>query len=483
MMEKLDKLVDLYVSYAGTGPVSSEPLPVSGSNRKYFRLTGKDGKSVIGTSGESSVENRVFVETDRHLASKGVRVPEIYAVSGDFSVYLQEDLGNESLFDAVSSGRLHGEYGENEAALLETAVRKLPLIGVKGAEGFDFSACTGGSGFGRKNIFYDLNYFKYCFLKLTGAVFDENRLEDDFEALADRLLQADCRYFVYRDFQSRNIMLEGDRPCFIDFQGARKGPLEYDLASFVWQARAGYPDDLRKRLVNAYLDELSGLLQVDRTVFMARLRVFVFFRMLQVLGAYGYRGIFEGKRHFKSSIPYALKNMHGLFAPEFLGCPVESLRKVDGGDLEGAVPYIRELMSSSYWKAACLEVEIYSFSYKKGLPADRSGNGGGYVFDCRGILNPGRFEQYASLDGRDEAVARFIEEKTEMPVFLENVFSLIDMHVETFMARGFEHLFVAFGCTGGRHRSVYCAERLASHLEEKYGVRIRLVHREMEALG
>lgn len=480
-MDELEKLKNLYSRWAGKAPVSCERLPGAGSGRKYFRLAGENGVSAIGTVGESADENRVFIAMASHLRAKGLRVPEIYAVSEDFSVYLQEDLGDMSLFGFLSHGRTSGKYGAEETGLLENSIRRLPAIAVKGAEGFDFAMDCLYPAFGRRTVFYDLNYFKYCFLKLKNMVFDENRLEDDFEALAGQLLAADGKYFMYRDFQARNVMLKDGCPYFIDFQGARPGPLEYDVASFVWQSKAGYGEELRKSLVDAYIEELGKLIPADRMVFIARLRVFVFFRMLQVLGAYGYRGLYERKPHFMTSIPYALDNIESLFSETFLGHDTGELRKIPGGDLEGAVPYLRGLLHSLWHSGALLEVEIYSFSYKKGIPEDGSGNGGGYVFDCRGILNPGRFEEYAALDGRDGAVARFIEEKTEMPVFLENVFNIVDMHVETFISRGFCHLFVAFGCTGGRHRSVYCAERLAAHLAGKYGVRIRLVHREMEA--
>ncbi len=480
-MEDTERLEELYVKYAGMAPVRCTLLAGAGSNRKYYEMSSGDGKTVIGTVGEDEDENRAFFAIAAHLRSKGIDVPQIMAVSDDGLCYIQQDLGRKSLYDAVSAGRSSGRYSDEEERAIEAAVGCLPEIAVRGAEGFDFDGTCLYPGFCRRTVFYDLNYFKYCFLKLDDVPFDENRLEDDFESLTGLLLEADCDYFMYRDFQSRNIMMSGGRPFFIDFQGARKGPLEYDLASFVWQAKAGYGEELRRRLVGTYLDKLSQMLHVERKEFVARLRTFVLFRMLQVLGAYGYRGLHEGKKHFRSSIPYALKNVSELFSGDFLGYPSDELRAVPGGDLEAAVPYLSGLIRSLYAKGSCLEVEICSFSYKKGLPQDRSGNGGGYIFDCRGILNPGRFEQYKSLDGRDEAVARFIEERTAMPAFLDNVFPIVDMHVSDFISRGFEHLFVAFGCTGGRHRSVYCAEKLASYLSARYPVRIKLVHREMEA--
>ena len=299
-MDELEKLKNLYSRWAGKATVSCERLPGAGSERKYFRLVGENGVSAIGTVGESADENRVFIAMASHLRAKGIRVPEIYAVSEDFSVYLQEDLGDMSLFGFLSHGRASGKYGAEEAGLLENSIRRLPAIAVKGAEGFDFARDCLYPGFGRRTVFYDLNYFKYCFLKLKNMVFDENRLEDDFEALAGQLLAADGKYFMYRDFQARNVMLKDGCSYFIDFQGARPGPLEYDVASFVWQSKAGYGEELRKRLVDAYIEELGKLIPADRMVFIARLRVFVFFRMLQVLGAYGYRGLYE-RNGYKSA--------------------------------------------------------------------------------------------------------------------------------------------------------------------------------------
>ena len=489
-MDGLNDLEVLFRHLRGKSPDRVEKITGSGSNRKYFRMIDCSGEAFVGVIGEDPAENKAFVGIASHLSSKGIPVPEVMAVSDDCKVYIQEDLGRTSLYDAVASGRKTGEYSETEAALLEKAVRYLPAIAVTGADGFDFGRHCFSRPFDKRSVYYDLNYFKYCFLKLEGIPFDEDRLEDDFGRLSALLLSSRCDYFMYRDFQSRNVMLKAGEPYFIDFQGARRGPAEYDLASFVWQARASYGNELRKRLVNAYLEEMSRYEEVDRECFAARLRTFVFFRMLQVLGAYGYRGLYERKEHFLQSIPFALENVRTLFDDSFSGYPVSSLRQHEGGDLEGAVPYLagllcRKVSFPDSAAPACLEVEITSFSYKNGVPQDKSGNGGGYVFDCRGILNPGRYEEYASLDGRDVPVAEFLEKKTRMPAFLENVFSIVDMHVENFLSRDFRHLFVAFGCTGGRHRSVYCAEKLAAHIAGKYvrdrksPIKILLKHREM----
>lgn len=471
----MDGIISLFEQYTGNRCQDCVPLPKSGSNRKYFRLTDATGFSAIGTEGEDVSENRSFIALSEHLASKGIAVPRILAVDRDCTSYIQTDLGDTSLYDMLALSRKSGRYGEGDRELLRKVICCLPAIAVKGAEGYDFgSAC-----FDRRSVFFDLNYFKYSYLKLTGAVFDERRLEDDFCTLADMLLSADGNFFLYRDFQARNVMICDGMPYFIDYQGARRGPLQYDLASFVWQARAGYDEDLKRSLVDAYLDTLSEFADVERLRFKAVLRVFVLFRTLQVLGAYGYRGLFERKEHFMESIPFALRNLRSVLDKDFLGVPVSDLDACEDCDIEGRLPYLCSLIEAITPEKSALVVDVCSFSYKKGLPEDPSGNGGGYVFDCRGILNPGRYEEYRQLDGRDREVIEFLEGRTSVARFLEGAFVMADMHIEDFISRGFTHLSISFGCTGGQHRSVYCAERMAVHIRDRYGVRVHLVHREM----
>lgn len=466
----MEKLKDLFESYTGQRATDVEELTSSGSNRRYFRLKGGN-ISIIGVVGTNKDENNAFIKLSRHFVEKGIRVPKVLAVSDDQMRYVQEDLGDDQLYKLVSHGRESGEYSSYESHLLCQALEALPKIQFKGAEGLDWSVCYPEPAFSERMIMFDLNYFKYCFLKATGLEFNEVRLQEDFERLRDDLMSDMGETFMCRDFQSRNVMVKDGEPYFIDFQGGRKGPIYYDVASFVWQARARYPETLRKEMVQTYLKSLKGYMPVDEDVFYERLRLFILFRSLQVLGAYGFRGYFEKKPHFLASVPFALGNLRKL-----LQKPFESY------------PYLNSILSklttmsqfNNIAEDKRLEVRIFSFSYKKGIPADTTGNGGGYVFDCRAVNNPGKYEYYRQFTGLDQEVVKFLEDDGEVTKFLESVFPLVDAHVKRFMERKFTHLQVCFGCTGGQHRSVYCAERLASHLSERFDIKITVSHRELD---
>ncbi len=462
-----DNIQTLYQSHTGHAPASVDALPGAGSNRRYFRLKGNP--QLIGVSGTSFAENHAFIYISRHFAGKGLPVPHVYAVAEDGMSYLQDDLGDISLFQAISEGRQTGVFNEREKALLKETIRLLPRLQFEGADGMDFSVCYPQREFDRRSIFWDLNYFKYCFLKPSGIDFRENWLEDDFECMATVLLSDTSPTFMYRDFQSRNVMLYGGKPYFIDFQGGLKGPIFYDVASFLWQAMAHFPQELREELQHEYLDVLQHYCPMSESYFFARLRHFVLFRTLQVLGAYGFRGYFERKPHFLQSIPYAIGNLCRLLENSF-----------------DEYPYLCTVLSrlvnipsfAMEHNRSKLTVQVTSFSYKKGIPEDPSGNGGGYVFDCRAIHNPGKYDAYKQLDGRDESVIRFLEEDGEILSFLGHVDALVDTHVQRFMERGFDHLSICFGCTGGQHRSVYSAEHVARHIHDKFGVKVQLTHRE-----
>lgn len=460
-------LAQLYQSYTGEAPTSIEPLPGAGSNRKYFRLKGKE--SLIGVYGTSTEENRAFIYMARHFSQKGLPVPRILAEAADQSAYLQDDLGDISLFQFIKQGRESGNFSDEETNILKQTIRLLPQIQFEGSKDMDFSYCYPLATFNHRSVLWDLNYFKYCFLKATGLEFQENLLEDDFERMADTLLQIEPQVFMYRDFQSRNIMIREEKPYFIDFQGGRKGPFYYDVASFLWQAKANYPDSLRQELLDEYLDALRPYHAIDKEQFLTTLRHFVLFRTLQVLGAYGFRGYFEKKAHFIQSVPYAIENLRQLLETDFPEYPYLCLmlRKLT------ELPQFASIRNRRK-----LTVRVMSFSYKKGIPEDPSGNGGGYVFDCRAVHNPGKYEQYKQLTGRDKPVIDFLEQDGEILQFLEHVDALADAHVQRFLERGFTNLSICFGCTGGQHRSVYSAEHVAHHLNEKFGVRIRLIHRE-----
>lgn len=462
-----EELKKLYRSYTGDNVREITELPSSGSNRRYFRLTGE--KELIGVSGTSKEENAAFIYMSSHFRGKGLPVPEVYLVSDDQLYYLQEDLGDTLLFDAITKGRESSVFDENERKLLSKTIRLLPQIQFKGAEDMDFSYCYPQSTFNERAILWDLNYFKYCFLKATGMDFQENRLEDDFQKMANVLLRKPSSTFLYRDFQSRNVMVRDGEPWLIDFQGGKKGPIYYDIASFLWQAKARFPDNLRAELINEYIEALSEFTTVDRNDFMANLRHFILFRTIQVLGAYGFRGYFEKKPHFIQSIPFAIANLRQLLREEFNEYPYlcEVLRQLC--DLKQFSDDMQKRM---------LEVKIMSFAYKKGIPNDPSGNGGGFVFDCRAINNPGKYERYNHFNGLDEPVIEFLEKDGEITHFLDNVYTIVDATVKRYLDRNFTNLMVCFGCTGGRHRSVYSAQHLAEHLHKKFGVKVHLTHRE-----
>lgn len=463
---------NFFTAYFGGKPYSCEPLQGSGSNRRYYRLMA-EGRSCMGVIGTDARENMAFITLAGHFRSKGINVPQVYAVSEDGLTYIQEDLGDRLLSDDVAAALKDGGH-RPETPLTDLLCRTmslLPSIQFKGAEGLDFSVCYPQPAFDRRMIMFDLNYFKYCFLKPSGLEFDEVLLQDDFECLAQDLLKDCGDTFLYRDFNARNVMLRDGEPYFIDFQGGRKGPIYYDVASFVWQSRARYPQWLKAKMIDCYLEALKEYADIDRGVFDERLRLFVLFRTLQVLGAYGFRGLVEQKAQFVVSIVPALADLRELIKVPFESCPY--LMSV----LDALTKLPRFAQEAS--PEGTLEVKVCSFSYKKGIPCDMTGNGGGYVFDCRAVHNPGRYEPYKKLTGRDEPVIRFLEEDGEIKVFLDSVYALVDSHVGRYVRRGFSNLMVCFGCTGGQHRSVYSAEHVAHHIKERYpDVRVRLIHRE-----
>ena len=463
----MKQLISLFTKYTGLSKPVVEALPSSGSNRKYFRLQ-KDDISLIGVHGESKDENKAFIGLANHFHSKGLNVPEVYAVSNDKMYYIQQDLGDTILFDSIKGGRLTGVFSSDEKVLLHKTIAKLADFQYLGAKDLDFSICYPLSEFNERSVYWDLNYFKYSFLKTTGMDFREDLLENDFEKLSSTLLDDKSETFMYRDFQSRNVMFVEGEPYFIDFQGGRKGPVYYDVASFLWQAKANFPSDLRKELIQSYITSLKKYREVDVDLFINRLRQFVLFRTLQVLGAYGFRGYFEKKPHFIQSVPFALNNLRELLEEGFEEYPY----------LNSMLKEMVDLKQFADTQKRELTVRVYSFAYKKGIPNDISGNGGGYVFDCRAINNPGKFERYNNVNGLDEPVIKFLEDDGEMPEFLDNIYPLVDRHVKRYMDRNFTDLMISFGCTGGQHRSVYAAQHVAEYISKKFNIKVSLVHRE-----
>lgn len=465
---------DLY-SPCFTDASMMQAIAQQGSNRKYFRVTDEQGKTSIQVHGTNKDENRAFIYLSRHFLSKGLPVPKVLSVSADELIYTQEDLGDLLLFDAIEHGRQTGCFLPEEKQLLAQTIKALAHIQIRGAEDIDWTMCFPVPSMDERSIHWDLNYWKYCFVKGTKIEFSEPLLEDEFDTLTRTILAQPSNAFLYRDCQSRNVMIRNGQPYFIDFQGGRRGPTQYDIASFLWQAKANIPASLRNELIDIYLDELQSLVpDLDKEAWKHALPHFVLFRTLQVLGAYGYRGFFEHKQHFLNSIPNALRNLR-----EVLAC------------LEKEYPYLCQLAnalsaelilqcekSTADKQTNNLTVTVYSFSFKKGLPTDESGNGGGYIFDCRSTHNPGKYEPYKQLTGLDKEVIDFLEKDGEILTFLNSVDALVNRHVERFIERGFTHMQVCFGCTGGQHRSVYCAERTAQRLHQQYGVRVHLIHRE-----
>lgn len=501
----MQKLLELYKQWHGSEPVSAERLPLAGSNREYYRITGDDGCSVIGAIGASRDENHAFIYLSGHFRKRQLPVPRILAVSDDELRYLQEDLGRVSLFSAISGGReAGGRYNQREKQLLVNTIRELPNIQIRGARELDWSNCYPQPEFDENSVLFDLNYFKYCFLKPAELDFHELKLEANFRLFAKDLVAEKADSFMYRDFQARNIMLDASgHPYFIDYQGGRKGPFYYDLASFLWQASAKYPYKLRRELTYEYYNSLKNYAEVPSVRhFVERLSLFVLFRTLQVLGAYGFRGYFERKKHFLDSIPPAMQNLRELLKlnvftypylmdvlkrltelPRFATLEEPALSRADGFRISdskvfSAHPLDGPATFSKYDNKGPLVVRVYSFSFHKGIPEDESGNGGGYVFDCRSTHNPGRYEPYKKLTGLDEPVIRFLEDDGEILTFLDSVYKLADAHVRRYIQRGFTNLMFCFGCTGGQHRSVYSAQHLAEHINKKFGIEVHIIHRE-----
>lgn len=457
----MTELIKLFSSIGDTA-LKTEIIAGSGSNRQYFRLTGKKN-SVIGVYGKDIEENRAFISLSNHFSKHSINVPQVLAVSEDFHYYITTDLGSTDLFSRIN------DQGSSEVLdLLVKTIKALPKIQFEAGADLNYGICYPQKEFDFHTVFWDLNYFKYEFLKPTGIEFDELQLETDFEHFATILLSHRTNTFMYRDFQSRNIMIKDNEPWFIDFQGGRKGPIYYDLASFVYQAKANFSDSLRSELIDAYIKSASKYTDINRDDFLKTLSYFVLFRTLQTLGAYGFRGLVEHKAHFIQSIPFGINNLKGLLTSmDFSELPY--LKSV----LEEVVETYKEPFVNNTDK---LVVRVCSFSYKKGIPMDYSGNGGGYVFDCRALHNPGRYEQYKDKTGLDKSVIDFIEDNGEMAVFLENVYALADSSVSRYMKRGFTNLMFSFGCTGGQHRSVYAAQHLAEHINSKFGVKVILEH-------
>lgn len=460
----------LYRKWSGETPFRMDQIPGSGSDRRYFRITASAG-SVVGVVNDNRKENEAFLSFTGSFLEECLPVPCILSEDIPGGAYLLSDLGDVSLFQLLQAKRTKiGSFPDELMQLYLQVVEWLPRFQIRGNERIDYSKCYPRAMFDRQSMYWDLNYFKYYFLKLAHIPFNEQNLEEDFQRFSDFLLESPSDYFLYRDFQSRNIMIVENSPYFIDYQGGRKGALQYDLASLLYDAKADLPDPVRDQLFDHYVDSLSTLIPIDRSKFLAYYPGFVLIRILQALGAYGFRGYYENKPHFLQSIPFALRNLQRLQVFDRLPVKLPEIRDVLNNMTGRVSP------EPVYTPGSPLHITINSFSFKRQIPADTSEHGGGFVFDCRALPNPGRFEEYRKLTGNDQPVIDFLKKEKPVELFLHHVSGLVDQSIRNYLERGFSNLSVSFGCTGGRHRSVYCAEELGKMLIEKFPVIVNIHH-------
>jgi aminoglycoside/choline kinase family phosphotransferase len=474
----MDVLTRLFEEHFHSPIVQVQPLhgQLGGSGRSIIRLSGEKD-TAIGILHSVREENAAFIEFSRHFRRHGLPVPEIYAEDLSQDAYLEEDLGDTTLFEFLSENRDGSNIPTPVVEAYRKVVELLPRFQVEAGRDFNYKKCYPRGSFDRQSIAWDLNYFKYYFLRLAAIPFNEQALEDDFSRLTKFLLSAVREYFLYRDFQSRNIMLRDGRPFFVDYQGGRKGALQYDIASLLYDAKAALPPELRQQLLDHYLDSLAGFIELDREAFMQYYYAYVYIRIMQALGAYGFRGFYERKAHFLQSVPYALNNLrwllHNVKLPIELPTLMEAFTSMVGS----------EKLHSVAAPTETLTVRVFSFSFHQGLPKDESGNGGGFVFDARSIPNPGREEQYKNLTGKDAPVMDYLNQQETVHQFLASVMSLVDASVSEYQRRGFKNLMVSFGCTGGQHRSVYFAEQLTKRLRGRNGLEVVVRHLGLEKMG
>lgn len=466
-------LSKLFNRWHGKPPDSVTPLPVGGSNRQYFRLK-REKKSAIGAFQPSRKEFDAFIGFTRHFRSLALPVPDLYAVDDEYQCCLLQDLGDHDLLSCINKDA-SGNPDVRTSDLYKQCLEILVRFQLDSRHSLNFDLCYPRKSFDFQSMLWDLNYYKYNYLKIAGVPFDENLLEEDFQNLMDFISLAPSDFFMYRDFQARNILIFKEKPWFIDYQGGRKGPLQYDLASLLFQVKADLPPHFRDEMLEYYLEKLRNKIQVEKTRFIEDYHAIILLRLLQVMGAYGYRGLIQKKEHFVTSIPYAVKNIRWFLDNVNLPLHLPELYRT----LEWITANTREAATIEKKESPALTVQIRSFSFFNHIPDDLSGNGGGFVFDCRGLPNPGREEYYRQFNGKDQAVIEYLEQYDEVFRFLRSVYNMVDQTIDNYIQRGFTHLAVSFGCTGGQHRSVYCAESLARHLAEKYVVTIDLGHQEL----
>jgi len=478
----MDVLNKLFEKHFHAPPERIQPLQgeLGGSGRKIIRFSWGN-QSAIGVLYGVREENAAFLAFSRHFRHHGLPVPEIYGEDLDRGAYLEEDLGDITLFDFLSLNRSGESIAAPVVEFYRKVVAELPRFQIEAGRDLDYSVCYPRGSFDRQSIDWDLNYFKYYFLRLAAIHFSEQALEDDFDRLTDLLLEAPGDFFLYRDFQSRNVMLRGAQPFFVDYQGGRKGALQYDIASLLFDAKADLPPDLREQLLDAYLEALSTHIKLDREAFLRYYHAFVYVRIMQALGAYGFRGFYERKPHFLQSVPYALKNIRWLLHNAKL--PIELPTLMSAFQSMLASEKLQRLAPVAQPQTQNLLVRIFSFSFHHDLPKDDTGNGGGFIFDARSLPNPGREQRFKQLTGKDAQVIDYLNQQESIHQYLANVVSLVETSVASYQQRGFKNLMVSFGCTGGQHRSVFLAEHLARRLQSRSGVEVVVRHLELEKMG
>jgi len=478
----MDVLQKLFEEHFHETPDLLQPLQgeLGGSGRKIIRLS-RGNQSAIGILYGVREENAAFLAFSRHFRRHGLHVPEIFGEDLDRGAYLEEDLGDTTLFDFLSQNRSGDSIAPAVVDYYRKVVSELPRFQIEAGRDLDYSVCYPRGSFDRQSINWDLNYFKYYFLRLAAIPFSEQALEDDFDRLTNFLLEAPDDFFLYRDFQSRNVMLHHGQPFFVDYQGGRKGALQYDIASLLFDAKADLPPSLRQQLLDAYLVALSKHIKLDREAFLRYYDAFVYVRIMQALGAYGFRGFYERKPHFLQSVPYALKNIRWLLHNANLPIKLPTLMSAFQNML--ASEKLQRLSPATQPQTQNLSVRIFSFSFHHDPPKDDTGNGGGFIFDARGLPNPGREERFKQLTGKDAPVIDYLNQQEGVHQYLANTLALVEASVASYQQRGFKNLMVSFGCTGGQHRSVFLAEHLAKRLRGQAGVEVAVRHLELEKMG
>ncbi len=473
MATAIEQIEQLFETYSSEKVNAITKIPQSGGDRVYYRLQTESNKSFIATASNNIKENETFLYFTKQFKAIGAPVPLVLAVNEETTIYIQEDFGNVCLLDMLEEKGKVEEVKE----LYKKTLKALVHLQINADKNLDYSNCITSKEFGKQAILSDFLYFKYYFLDTLKIPYDKEKLGDDLDALSSYLNHTDYKFFLFRDFQSRNVMINNGEPFFIDYQGGMKGALQYDVASMLWQAKADLSNEWKNELLAYYMDCVEVELNetIDRSRFVSQYNGYVLIRLLQVLGAYGFRGIFERKAHFLTSIPLALRNLKDFLQLNKMGISVPEFERVLQLIIADEVIHRFEPVKAT--EETPLVVHIKSFSFlKSGYPKNVSDNGGGFVFDCRGILNPGRIEQHKKETGRDKPVQDYLQEKTRMDEFLASVFSTVDISVEDYIKRNFELLEVNFGCTGGQHRSVYAADALARHLKNKYAVKVEVIH-------